>query len=43
VAYFIGYPDKQKVIKGTLNTILDDTASEPEKEMYVIYVGNFMK
>ena len=43
LAYFIGYPDKQKVIKGTLNTILDDTASEPEKEMYVIYVGNFMK
>ena len=43
LAYFIGYPDKQKVIKGTLNTILDDTASEPEKEMYVIYVGDFMK
>ena len=43
LAYFIGYPDKQKVIKGTLNTILDDTASEPEKEMYVIYVGGFMK
>jgi len=43
LAYFIGYPDKQKVIKGTLNTILDDTASETEKEMYVIYVGDFMK
>jgi len=43
LAYFIGYPDKQKVTKGTLNTILDDTASEPEKEMYVIYVGDFMK
>jgi len=43
VAYFIGYPEKQKVIKGTLNTILRDTGSEPEKEMLLIYVGDFMK
>ena len=43
VAYFIGYPEKQKVIKGTLNTILKDTASETEKEMLLIYVGDFMK
>jgi len=43
LAYFIGYPDKQKVIKGTLNTILKDTESETEKEMYVIYVGEFME
>lgn len=43
VAYFIGYPEKQKVIKGNLNTILKDTASETEKEMLLIYVGDFMK
>jgi precorrin-4 methylase len=43
VAYFIGYPDKQKVIKGTLETIVDKTAHETEKEMLLIYVGNFMK
>ena len=43
LAYFIGYPDKQKVIKGTLNTILKNTESETEKEMYVIYVGEFME
>jgi len=43
IAYFIGYPEKQKVIKGTLNTILKDTASETEKEMLLIYVGDFMK
>lgn len=43
VAYFIGYPEKQKVIKGTLNTISKDTASETEKEMLLIYVGDFMK
>lgn len=43
IAYFIGYPEKQKVIKGTLNTILKDAASETEKEMLLIYVGDFMK
>ena len=43
VAYFIGYPNKQKVIKGTLETIVDNTAHETEKEMLLIYVGNFMK
>ena len=43
IAYFVGYPEKQKVIKGTLNTILKDTASETEKEMLLIYVGDFMK
>ncbi len=43
IAYFIGYPEKQKFIKGTLNTILKDTASETEKEMLLIYVGDFMK
>ncbi len=43
LAYFIGYPDKQKVIKGTLNTILKDTESGPETDMFLIYVGRFMK
>ena len=43
LAYFIGYPEKQKLIKGTLSTILRDTASETEKEMVLIFVGNFMK
>lgn len=43
LAYFIGYPTKQKVIKGTLDTILKDTESEPETDMFLIYVGNFLK
>lgn len=43
ITYFVGYPDRQKVIKGTLNTILHDTALETEKEMLLIYVGDFMK
>jgi precorrin-4 methylase len=43
LAYFIGYPTKQKIIKGTLNTILKNTESEPETDMFLIYVGNFMK
>ena len=43
LAYFIGYPTKQKIIKGTLNTILKDTESEPKTDMFLIYVGKFMK
>ena len=43
LAYYIGYPDKQKVVKGTLNSILEDTQSEPETDMFLIYVGKFMK
>ena len=43
LAYYIGYPDKQKVVKGTLNSILKDTESEPETDMFLIYVGKFMK
>jgi precorrin-4 methylase len=43
LAYFIGYPDKQNVIKGTLDTILKDTESGPETDMFLIFVGKFMK
>jgi precorrin-4 methylase len=43
LAYFIGFPDKQKVIKGTLDTILKDTESEPETDMILVYLGNFLK
>ncbi|MBW2042041.1 MAG: hypothetical protein JRI76_08410 [Deltaproteobacteria bacterium] len=43
LAYYIGYPTKQKVIKGTLNTILRDTKAEPETDMFLIYVGEFME
>jgi precorrin-4/cobalt-precorrin-4 C11-methyltransferase len=43
LAYFIGYSTKQKVIKGTLDTILKDTESEPETDMFLVYLGNFLK
>jgi len=34
IAYFIGYPEKQKVIKGTLNTILKDIAYKQKKKCF---------
>jgi precorrin-4 methylase len=43
LAYFIGYPNKQKVIKGTLDTILKDIESELKTDMILIYLGNFLK
>lgn len=43
VADFIGYPEKQKVIKGTLKTILADMASEPNTDMRLVFIGKFMK
>lgn len=42
MCYFIGYPDKQKVILGNLDNIVQKTAGEPEKELVLIYVGNFL-
>lgn len=40
--YYIGYPEKQKIIRGQLHNIVSLTASEPEKDMVLIYVGNFL-
>jgi len=40
--YYIGYPEKQKIIRGQLHNIVSLTASEPETEMVLIYVGNFL-
>jgi len=43
LAYSIGYPTKQKTLKGTLDAILKDTESGPETDMFLIYLGNFLK
>ncbi|MFZ5448974.1 MAG: SAM-dependent methyltransferase [Thermodesulfobacteriota bacterium] len=39
VVYYAGYPQKEKVVKGTLDTILAKIAPEKEKWMGMIIVG----
>jgi len=39
VVYNAGYPEKEKVVKGTLGTILDDIKSEKENWLGMIIVG----
>jgi precorrin-4 methylase len=40
---FIGYPDRQRLTKGTLQTILKDMTSVPNTDLRLVYVGEFMK
>jgi uroporphyrin-III C-methyltransferase len=39
VVYYAGYPKKQKIVRGTLDTIVAKTAPEKEKWMGMIIVG----
>ncbi|AEB09456.1 SAM-dependent methyltransferase [Desulfobacca acetoxidans] len=43
VVYNAGYPDKEKVVKGTLDTILEQVAGEKEKWMGLIIVGRCLE
>jgi precorrin-4 methylase len=43
VVYNAGYPEKEKVVKGTLNTILDDIKSEKENWLGMIIVGRCLE
>jgi uroporphyrin-III C-methyltransferase len=43
VVYNAGYPDKEKVVKGTLDTILDKVAGEKEPWMGLIIVGRCLE
>ncbi|MBW1991195.1 MAG: tetrapyrrole methylase [Deltaproteobacteria bacterium] len=43
VVYYAGYPHKEKVIKGTLDTILAKTAQEKESWMGIIIVGRCLE
>ena len=43
VVYNAGYPKKEKVIKGTLGTILDDIKSEKENWLGMIIVGRCLE
>ena len=42
VCYFIGHPDKEKVIIGKLKDIISKTSQEDETNLVLIYVGNFL-
>ncbi len=43
VVYNAGYPKKEKVVKGTLGTILDDIKSEKENWLGMIIVGRCLE
>lgn len=43
VVYNAGYPEKEKVVKGTLGTILDDIKSEKENWLGMIIVGRCLE
>jgi precorrin-4 methylase len=43
VVYYAGYPDKEKVVKGTLDTILSKVAGEKEPWMGLIIVGRCLE
>ncbi len=43
VCYFIGYPEKEKVVIGNLDNIVSKIASEPATDMILVYVGDFLK
>lgn len=42
VCYFIGYPGKEKVIKGSLDDIVSRIASGSTTDMVLVFVGNFL-
>lgn len=39
---YAGYKGKERVIKGTLETILDKIGDEKELRLYLVYVGDFL-
>ena len=43
VVYYAGYDDKEKIVKGNLGNILDQLASEKEKFMGIIIVGQCLE
>jgi precorrin-4 methylase len=43
VVYHAGYPEKEKVVKGTLDTILDDIKSEKENWLGMIIIGRCLE
>jgi len=43
VVYFAGYPDKQKVVRGTLGELAARLSREPERYFGILLVGDFLK
>ncbi len=43
VVYYAGYPEKEKVIKGTLNTILTDIKDEKDNWMGIMIIGRCLE
>ena len=43
VADFIGDPEKQRLTRGTLETIVKDMTSIPDTDLRLVFVGEFMK
>ena len=43
VCYFIGYPEKERVVIGKLDNIVSKIASEPVTDMVLVYVGDFLE
>ena len=39
---YAGYKEKERVIKGTLETILDKIGDKKELRLYLVYVGDFL-
>ena len=42
IVSYAGYKGKERVIKGTLETILDRIGNEKELKLYLVYVGDFL-
>jgi len=42
IVSYAGYKEKERIIKGTLETILDKIGDEKELRLYLVYVGDFL-
>ncbi len=42
IVSYAGYKEKERVVKGTLETILDKIGDEKELKLYLVYVGDFL-
>jgi precorrin-4 methylase len=43
VVYWAGYPDKQKIVRGTISDMGPKLAKEEEKYMGLLLIGNFLE
>ena len=43
IVFYAGYKDKEHIVRGTLDTILDETRGKKFPFEHLVYVGDFMK